>query len=156
MRAVVPVGVTTGKISLLLKGGAEAESPYDFEVAGSPSIFVVSKAAADSTALQGEVSLGWCRRQWRILTPSLKASPFLPHCNGRPLFNWSSSRSWGRKCGKSATAHSARASMSCSGTGRTARAYLWRGGSTFTRWCSATGTSAANCSSLKAADRYHI
>lgn len=53
MRAVVPVGATTGKISLLLKGGAEAESPWDFEVAGSPSIFIVSKAAADSMALEG-------------------------------------------------------------------------------------------------------
>ncbi|GAA4436209.1 hypothetical protein GCM10023188_29020 [Pontibacter saemangeumensis] len=54
VRATVPAGASTGKISLSLYGGAEAISPWDFHVLWWPSALIASEAAADST-VQEEV-----------------------------------------------------------------------------------------------------
>lgn len=51
-RATVPAGATTGKISLQLNGGAEAVSPWDFQVLWRPSALIASEASADSSTME--------------------------------------------------------------------------------------------------------
>ncbi len=51
VRAEVPAGATTGRISLELEGGATATSAWNFQVTGNPWALIAFRATADSTAI---------------------------------------------------------------------------------------------------------